>query len=81
MSDHARLSIWETDPALDSWYNAAVDSKACLCDICESAMEEILFFNIPKSNQVKYACSATDGWFYGATMGESITIGGMLSFT
>jgi hypothetical protein len=71
MSDRGRLSIWKDDPALDSWYNAAVNRKFSFSSNDGNPMEEMLFFDIAKSNQVNYPSGASNGWFYDATMGDN----------
>jgi hypothetical protein len=81
MSDQGRLSIWKGDPAMDSWYNAAVHRNATIRSNSKGDMEEMLFFDIAKSNQVKYPSGAANDWFYGATTGGNDTIESKLNFT
>ena len=70
MSDQGRFSIWKGEPALDSWYNAAVGRDASLHTVEETAGEESLFFDIAKSNQVKYPSDGANDWFYGSAIGD-----------
>ena len=68
MSEYEMFSIWKSEPALGSWYNAAVGRDTSLHSIGRSDMDEILFFDISKSNQVTYSSSSTvNRLFYGAT--------------
>ena len=71
MSSRGRFSIWKDDPALDSWYNAAVNRNFIPRNSDDNPVEEILFFGIPKSNQVSYPSGASHEWFYDASMGHS----------
>jgi hypothetical protein len=81
MPDQGRLSIWKGEAALDSWYNAAVNRKASLRNTAKSDMDEMLFFDIAKSNQVKHPSGAANDWFYGATMGNNAAVGSRFYFT
>jgi hypothetical protein len=80
MSDQDRLSIWKGEPALDSWYEAAVHRNVSLRNSGQGGMEEMLFFDIATSNQVKYPSSAANDWFYGATTGANAIISSKLHF-
>jgi hypothetical protein len=74
MSEYGMFSIWKSEPALDSWYNAAVGRDASLHGIGQSDMDEILFFDISKSNQVTYSSSTVNSWFYGAANRDNTSI-------
>ena len=71
MTDQGRLSIWKGDPALDSWYNAAINRNASFHNVDKSDMEEMLFSDIAKSNQVKYPSGSANDWFYRSTTGDA----------
>ena len=71
MSDRGGFSIWKDDPALDSWYNAAVNRKFSLRNDDGNPMEEMSFFDSAKSDQVNYPSGAANEWFYGAAMGDN----------
>ena len=70
MSDRGSFSIWKDDPALDSWYNAAVNRNFSLRNDDGGPVEE-MFFDMPKSNQVNYPSGTANEWFYDATMGDN----------
>ena len=67
MSEYEMFSMWKSEPALGSWYNAAVRRDTSLQGIGQSDMDEMLFFDISKSNQVTYSSSTVNRLFYGAT--------------
>lgn len=81
MSEHGRLSIWKSEPTLDSWYNAAVNRNASVHDLGKSDMEEMLFFDISRSNQVRYPSSSANDWFFGGTTGDNANIEGKSNFS
>jgi hypothetical protein len=81
MSEQGRLSLWSGNPALDSWYNAAISRNASPRNMDETGMEEVLFFDIAKSNQVKYPSDGANDWFYSATMGDDASIESELEST
>src|SRR5256885_11763502 len=70
MSDQSRLSIRKGDPALDSWYNAAVNHNTSIRKMEIGNMEEMLFFDLANSNQVKYPSGAANDWFYSSPVGD-----------
>lgn len=74
MSDRGRLSIWKDDQALDNWYDAAVHRNAGLRNSGKGGMEEMLFFDIATSNQVKYQSRAANDWFYGVGTGANAVV-------
>jgi hypothetical protein len=71
MSDRGSFSIWKDDPALDSWYNAAVNRNFSLRNDDGNPMEEMSFFDIAKPNQVNHPSGAANEWFYDATLGDN----------
>lgn len=75
MSDIERFSIWKDEPSMDSWYSAAVTRDTeNRKGIDTSDMQEVLFFDIGKSNQVKHPSDDVNDWFYGATERFETTI-------
>lgn len=81
MSEHGRLSIWKSEPPLDNWYNAVADDNASLHSIGNSDIDEMLFFDISRSNQVTYPSSAVNEWFYNATTEDDADIGSKSNFS
>jgi hypothetical protein len=71
MSDQGRFPIWKDDPALDNWYNVAVNRSFGLRNNDGNSVEEILFFDIAESNQVDYHSGASNEWFYDVAMDDN----------
>jgi hypothetical protein len=71
MSSRGRFSVSKDDPTLDSWYNAAVNRNFIPRNSNGNPVEEMLFFGIPKSNQINYPSGASDEWFCDASMGHN----------
>jgi hypothetical protein len=80
MSDRGRFSIWKDDPALHSWHNAAVNRDFILRNNDGDPVEEMLFFDIAKSNQVNYPSGASNEWLYDATVGHNTIMGSKFHF-
>lgn len=78
MSDMGKLSIWDDDTAIDTWYNAAVKSNGSVrSGDGNYDMEEMLYYDITKSSQVKHSSITNiDKWFYAARAEHLIAIGG-----
>ena len=75
MSDPGRFSIWKGEPAMDSWYSAAINANLDRRrGRGDADMEEVLFLDIAKSNQVKYPSGDANDWFYGASADFNPTI-------
>jgi hypothetical protein len=56
---------------LDSWYKATVNRNFSLRKDDGNPMEEMLFFDIAKSNQVNFPSGTANEWFYDATTGDN----------
>lgn len=66
---------------MDNWYNAVVDDNASLHSIGKSDIDEMLFFDISRSNQVTYPSSAANEWFYSATTEDDADIESKSNFS
>lgn len=65
MFAEGRLSIWNGDPAMDSWYNATVPQEARSHNPYDAlGMDESLFFDMSKANQVNSPSGTANDWFY-----------------
>ena len=82
MSDHGRNSIWQADPAVDSWYNATIADDFKYGDADKTAdMEEKLYLDISKANQVKYPGNAVNDWFYETMLANGAILEGNRNHT